>query len=183
MLLNKENSCLVLIDVQEKLTPLVLNHTKLIQQCHKLLCLAQHLQVPILISEQYPQGLGQTLSCLKANISSECIVTKTYFSCWRSALFQQQLLALKKPYIVLIGIETHVCILQSALDLKAQGFEVFVVTNAVSSRFDHDHQQGLHRLGQHHIQLVTVEMVFFEWLEDANTPLFKQLSRDFFKKE
>lgn len=180
MLLKKEDSCLLLIDVQEKLTPHVQNSAQLIMRCEWLLRLAAELSVPTVVSEQYPSGLGATVEPLRHFGTA---LHKVHFSCWRDPSFQSNLPKLNKKQMVLIGIETHVCVLQTALDLCEAGYEVFVVVDAVSSRNELDHRYGLKRIKQAGGFLVTSEMVFFEWVEKAGTAEFKSLSKAYLQNE
>lgn len=181
MLLNKEDSILLLIDVQEKLTPAVLNSEAFIAHCEWLLKLARRMNVPILASEQYPQGLGPTIKQLRTYFSQEDCVDKIHFSSMSDANYDQRLKKFHKKQLVLIGIEAHVCVLQTALEMKQQGFDVFVVVDAVSSRGEQNLKYGLKRMKQDGVHLVTSEMVFFEWLRKAGTPEFRELSKEFFK--
>lgn len=177
MLLEKDKSCLVLIDVQEKLAPHVLNSKKMIERCQWLMNLAKDLGVVQLLSEQYPRGLGVTVEPLRGLIEEQSSIEKVQFSCFRSPAFKQKLQAMEKNQLVLIGIETHVCVLQTALDLIYAGYEVFVVVDAVSSRSEIDYRYGLKRMKQEGVHLITSEMVFFEWIGQAGTPEFKALSK------
>lgn len=179
MLLEKDKSCLLLIDVQEKLTPLVMQSNATTDRCEWLIKLAKELNVPIVVSEQYPNGLGHTVASLKQLTFPDKAVEKVHFSCWREPSFKNQLKGLNKKQVVLIGIETHVCVLQTALDLLHADFDVFVVVDAVSSRHELDYQYGLKRMKQEGVSLVSSEMVFFEWVEKAGTPAFKALSKQF----
>lgn len=181
MLLQKEKSCLLIIDVQEKLTPLVLNAEQLVTRCQWLMRLASELDVPLLVSEQYTKGLGQTVEPLRKFMPGQTDIDKVHFSCYRDSTFLRHWQVVNKKQIVLAGIETHVCVLQTALDMKSAGLDVFVVIDAVSSRSELDHQYGLQRMAQAGIQLVTAEMVFFEWLEQAGTSVFKALSQAFLR--
>lgn len=181
MLLEKDKSCLLLVDVQEKLAPLVKEYDAVLARCEWLLRLAHSLNVPILASEQYPQGLGATVKALQEFISDAPIVSKVHFSCFKDPSFLSKWKELNKRQAVIIGIETHVCILQTALEMKEAGMDVYVVVDAVSSRHEHDQQTGLSRLKANGIHLVTAEMVFFEWLRQAGTPEFKQLSQIFLR--
>lgn len=183
MLLQKNQSCLVLIDIQEKLTPLVNHAAQLVSSVQWLLRLATELDVPLLVSEQYPQGLGKTVEPLRQWIPGQTEIEKIYFSCLRDATFAKHWQMLNKKQAVLAGIETHVCVLQTALDLNAAGIDVFVVVDAVSSRHELDHQCALERMQQEGIHLVTHEMVFFEWVEHAGTSAFKALSQAFLKNQ
>lgn len=179
MLLEKEKSCLLLVDVQEKLTPLVLHSDALLTRCQWMMSLANNLNVPIVVSEQYPSGLGPTIEPLRALVQREPFIEKVHFSCFRAPAFSKHLDALKKNQVVLIGIETHVCVLQTAMDLLNAHYHVFIVVDAVSSRFELDHKYGLKRMKQAGAQLITSEMVFFEWMEKAGTPEFKRLSKTY----
>lgn len=179
MLLDKNDSLLVLVDVQEKLTPAVLNHKTVIDRCVWMLKLAQRMDVPVLVSEQYPKGLGASLNDFKPYYTAENCIEKVHFSCMKEPTFINKLHEFKKNQLVLIGIEAHVCVLQTALDMKSTGFDVYVVVDAVTSRHDVDLKYGLKRMKQEGIHLVTSEMVFFEWLQQAGTPEFKALSKEF----
>ncbi|CAM2789256.1 YcaC like amidohydrolase [Legionella steigerwaltii] len=180
MLLNKEDSLLLLVDVQEKLTPAVLNSEVFIERCEWLLKLAKRMNVPILVSEQYPQGLGSTLKQFQEYFDQQECVDKVYFSCMGEQKYIERLKQLHKKQLILIGIETHVCVLQTALEMRKAGFDVFVVADAVSCRGEQNMKYGLKRMKQEGVHLITSEMVFFEWLRKAGTPEFKQLSKEFF---
>lgn len=181
MLLNKDDSILLLIDVQEKLTPAVLNSKAFIAQCEWMLKLAKRMEVPILVSQQYPKGLGPTQEQLCKYFSHEDCIDKVHFSCMSDEKYVHRLKQFHKKQLVLIGIEAHVCVLQTALEMKEHGFDVFVVVDAVSSRGEQNLKFGLKRMKQEGIHLVTSEMVFFEWLRKAGTPEFKELSTEFLR--
>lgn len=179
MLLNKDHSCLLLIDVQEKLALKVQKAEDMLQRCQWLLQVANDLNVPCIVSEQYPKGLSHTVASLAQYANPVSSIEKVHFSCLRNATFQKSFNQLQKKQCVLIGIETHVCVLQTAIDLKTAGFDVFVVIDAVSSRYHQDHKYSLKRMQACGIQLVTSEMVLFEWLEQAGTPQFKTFSKKY----
>ncbi|KTC88488.1 hydrolase [Legionella cincinnatiensis] len=180
MLLNKDDSLLLLIDVQEKLTPAVLNSEALIDHCEWLLKLAQRLEIPVLVSEQYPQGLGPTIKQFHPYFNQQECIDKVYFSCMGESKYTERLKQFQKKQLILIGIETHVCVLQTALEMRSEGYDVFVVVDAVSCRGEQNMKYGLKRMKQEGVHLVTSEMVFFEWLKKAGTPEFKMLSKEFF---
>lgn len=181
MLLNQEKSTLVVIDVQEKLTPLVLSADALTSRCQWMIRLAHDLNVPTILSEQYPRGLGRTVSPLLNEFEDQHAIEKVCFSCYQEPSFIQAWKNKQRTQAVLIGIETHVCVLQTAIDLIGAGIEVFVVVDAVSSRHELDHCYGLKRMKQAGVQLVTAEMVFFEWVGQAGTPEFKTLSQRYLR--
>ncbi|MFA6302430.1 MAG: hydrolase [Legionella sp.] len=179
MLLSKQESLVLLIDVQEKLTPFVLEKEQLIARCEWILRLANKMEVPILVSEQYPKGLGTTIQQFHPYYDHHTNIEKVAFSCMAEASYVQKLNQFNKKQMVLIGIEAHVCVLQTALELLEASYEVFVVVDAVSSRSALDLKYGLKRMKQDGVHLVTSEMVFFEWVRKAGTAEFKALSKEF----
>lgn len=178
MLIKKDESCVVLVDIQEKLTPLVLNSEALITRCQWILSLAHQLDISMVLSEQYPKGLGPTHPALAA-LKPSFKIEKQSFSCLAESSFATHLAQLNKSQVILIGIETHVCILQTALDLIDRDYEVFVVVDAVSARHEFDHRYALKRMKQAGCQLVTAEMLFFEWIRHSKHHDFKRLSQTF----
>ena len=182
MLLDKEKSCLVIVDVQEKLTPKVVAAKAFVEKTNWLMRLASELDVPILVCEQYPKGLGSTIAAIKDFLPTQQVFEKLSFSAYRDPNFQQALAHIHRKQVVLVGIETHVCILQTALDLQSQGHQVYVVSDAVSARHAYDHQVALDRMRQLGVQIMTAEMVFYEWIKDAGTPMFKALNQAFIMK-
>jgi len=179
MLLNKNDSILLLIDIQEKLTPFVLNKEHFIKRGEWLLRLATKMKVPVLVSEQYPKGLGPTIDPLKQYTAAKNCIEKVHFSCMQEPNYVHRLSEFKKNQLILFGIEAHVCVLQTALEMQNAGFDVFVVVDAVSSRSELDLKYGLKRMKQEGVHLITAEMVFFEWLRHSAVPDFKSLSKEF----
>jgi len=179
MLLKKEDSLLLLVDVQEKITPAVLNPDAFIACCEWLLQLAQRMNVPILVSEQYPKGLGSTLSQFSPYLLQADCIEKIHFSSMHEPAYLDRLTQLNKKQLIIIGIEAHVCVLQTALEMKEQGWDVYVVVDAVSSRKETDLKYALKRMKNEGVCLITAEMVFFEWVRQAGTPEFKALSKEF----
>lgn len=180
MLMNAQESCLLLVDVQEKLTPFVSEQVALINNCRWLLRLAKELNVMTLISEQYPKGLGNTIPELQ-NIIKDTAYAKVHFSCASDGSCMHAITATNRNQIIVIGIEAHVCVLQTAIELQLENKQVFVVADAVSSRNVEDKDIALARMRMLGIQIVTKEMVFFEWLRQAGTAEFKRLSQEFMK--
>lgn len=180
MLIHREESCLLIVDVQEKLTPLVYEEDHLLAGCTWLIRLAKRLKIPVLVSEQYPKGLGSTISAIQALLPGTLPLIKTEFSCVANADCLAQINHLNRPQIVIAGIETHVCVLQTALELIQQDKTVFVVADATSSRSERDKQLGLERMRSIGVQIVSREMVLFEWLRRSDIPEFKPISQEFF---
>jgi hypothetical protein len=177
MLLTAENSLLLLIDLQSKLAPAIHNNAEVEQHCRWLLEVSRELAVPVLATEQYPQGLGVTVPSLLTLLKSEEILEKIHFSAAQEPHIQAALADSGRRQIVLCGTETHVCVLQTALDLISAGYQVFVVAEACGSRRDSDKQLALGRLQQAGAMIVSREMVAFEWLQRAGTAQFRQISQ------
>jgi len=179
MLIKSTDSCLLIIDVQEKLIGAMSEPQLVLDNCAWLTQLAQTLNIPLLVSEQYPRGLGTTVSSLKPLFNEEVVMEKVHFSCTAETACNIRLEKIERKQVVIAGIESHVCVLQTALGLLDMGKTVFIVADAVSSRRLSDKELALARLRSAGVHIVSKEMVFFEWLHQAATPLFKQLSKQF----
>jgi len=179
MLISAENSALLLIDVQEKLLPGVHNSEALTESCRWLIEMAKLMQVPVLASEQYPQGVGPTTGTLKELLPEACFTGKTVFSCADSEECMQQITAADREVIVICGMEAHVCVLQTALGLKEKGHKVFVVADAISARNPVDTEYAIERMREEGIRVVTREMVGFEWIRRSDAPEFRTFSKEF----
>lgn len=179
-LMTLENSALVLIDVQEKLMPAMANQAKLTARIQLMLKGCGLLNIPIVVTEQYPKGLGATVPDIELLLSNANVVgraEKTMFSVRAGAEAFSGLAGQGITNLVIVGIETHVCVAQSALDLLANGFEVYVCTDAVGSRNSNDHETALRRMENSGVIPTTVEAVLFEWCENANHESFKTISK------
>jgi nicotinamidase-related amidase len=175
MLMDAERSTLLLVDVQENLAPVMADPRMVYRNCALLLRAAARLDIPVVASEQYPKGLGHTMGELAALLPEGAAMEKIHFACSAEPAIAEKLAALDRKQVVIAGIEAHVSVLQSALGLNAQGFEVFVVADACSSRLPANHQAALARLAANGIGVVTTEMAVFEWLHRAGTPAFKDM--------
>jgi nicotinamidase-related amidase len=175
MLLSSQHSVLVVVDVQERLVPVVHEPQRMLSNLQILLHAARELRVPVLVTEQYPKGLGSTLPAVLDGLAADAIVEKTCFSGVMEPVFMDRLAALGRDQIVLTGCEAHVCVLQTALGLKGQGRDVFLVADAVASRRPENATLGIERMRQNGVSVVTTEMVAFEWLERSGTPAFKSV--------
>ena len=175
MLIRREQSLLLVVDIQEKLAPAILNADGVVANAAKLIQAAQKLSVPMLASEQYPKGLGRTVPALRNLLPPAAIFEKTHFSCFGEAGVAERLRQTQRQQIIVCGMEAHVCVLQTALELKAAGYTKMVVADAVSSRQQENHALGLARLRGAGVEIVTTEMVLFEWIGQAGTPEFRSL--------
>ncbi len=174
-LLDRNRSALIIIDVQEKLFPHVHEHEKLLVRMDLLISAAKLMGVPLILTEQYPKGLGNTIEHFRQLLPGIQPLTKMDFSCVPASGFMERLLTFKRNQIVLAGIEAHVCVAQTAMDLAHRGERVIVVADAISSRRSLDVEITLHRLEHSGIALISTEAVVFEWLRRAGTAEFKAL--------
>lgn len=179
MLMDVSRSLFLLIDAQEKLIPHVCNDKMLVENCRWLLQVAEKMDVPILASEQYPQGLGATVPELKSLLSPQVVSEKLHFSCVEDSNCLHQLMSTAREQIIIAGIEAHVCVLQTAMGLLHLDKQVFVVADAISSRDANDYEMAIARMRAAGVQIVTKEMVLFEWLHQAGTDKFRQMSKAF----
>lgn len=177
MLIERHKSCLLVVDVQEKLAPAMAEPAAVIRNSGILLRAANRLGVPTILSEQYPQGLGPTVPELRALAPASARLGKLSFSCAADPGLQRRLEETRRSQVILCGMEAHVCVLQTALGFKGGGYQTFVVADAVSSRAPANRDLALRRLAANGVELVTTEMVVFEWLARAGTAEFKELSK------
>jgi nicotinamidase-related amidase len=173
--LRSDSSALVLIDVQDKLLVKIPTAAALVRNAGFLLDVAALLEIPIRATEQYPKGLGPTTPELARRLPQPP-PAKTAFSCCGASTFLEELEMLRRPNIVLAGMETHVCVAQTALDLIDAGLHVFLPVDALGARTAIDHDTALRRLEQAGAILTTAEAVAFEWVADAAHPQFKAMS-------
>lgn len=169
-LLERDKAALVVVDVQEGFRSYA-TFESVTSACAKLLQGARILQVPRIVSEQYPKGLGHTAPEL--DLKDEPVIEKSVFSAARAEGFELE----GRTQVIVCGIETHVCVSQTVHDLIDRGVEVHVPADAVGSRNEVDYEHGLERLERAGAVVSTVEAVLFELLERAGTPEFKQVQR------
>jgi nicotinamidase-related amidase len=174
-LLDRNRSALLLIDFQERLFPHVHEYQRVLSRVDLLLFAANLLQVPVLVTEQYPRGLGKTIEEIRNALPHSHPLEKMDFSCVPALGFRERLSSLHRDQIVLAGIEAHICVAQTALDLVAQGEQIFVVADATASRRLLDAQTAMQRLERSGATIITAEAVVFEWLRRAGTEEFKAL--------
>jgi nicotinamidase-related amidase len=180
MLMTAEKSALLVVDVQERLLPHIHDWQTLLENVSWLVRVAGRIGVPVLASEQYPKGLGHTDGSLAKLIPAGSVAEKLHFSCVAADCLSG-LAGCDRPQVIVCGIESHVCVLQTSLELRGQGREVFVVADAVGSRDPENKALALARMRAHGIEVVAREMVAFEWLRQAGTPLFREVSKEFLR--
>jgi nicotinamidase-related amidase len=180
MLIDAERSALLVIDLQAKMVPVLAEHEDLVANIVWLIRIAQKIGVPVAATEQYPKGLGPIVPKVRKLIPSSAIAAKTRFSAVAAECLTK-LPGHDRAQVVVVGAEAHVCLLQTSLELLEDGKEVYVVADAVGSRNPGDRDVALTRMRDEGIRVVTREMVVFEWLGEAATPLFREISQEFFK--
>lgn len=181
MLMRAETSCLLVVDLQERLMPAINLADQVVENSAWLIQIAQRLSVPVLASEQYPRGLGRTVTAIRELLPANAVVEKNHFSCAAELECMRRIDLLGRDQMVLVGVEAHVCVLQTALDLKMVGKEVYLVADGVSSRSSRDTELALERMRAEGVRIVSREMVAFEWLHQAGTDRFREISRDFLR--
>lgn len=177
LMMDAEQSVLLIVDIQERLCPVMDDPRRVLYNAARLIWGADRLRVPLLVSEQYPKGLGPTMVDLRQLVADEAVVEKTAFSCAREDGFMQRVESIGRRQAVVAGIEAHVCVQQTALGLKEKGFDVFVVVDACSSRSRTDQEAAVGRMAADGCRMVTTEMVLFEWLGNARNPAFKDIQQ------
>ncbi len=173
-LMSRDDSRLLIVDMQEKLLPFIATAQTVTTNCVTLVKAARLLGPPVFATEQYPQGLGGTTSELAA-LLDDC-PDKFRFSC-AEVLGWDGSSADTPRQVIIAGIEAHVCVLQTTFDLLAAGFQVFVPADAVGSRSELDWRIALDRMAGGGAIITTTESVLFEWCETSNAPEFKQISQ------
>lgn len=174
--LNIEDSLVLIIDIQDRLLNAVFNK-ELVQKKSAIIARAAGiLNIPVIVTEQYPKGLGNTVETLRNSLDKETLYfEKTAFS----ALVDLQILdAIKKnncKQIVIFGIETHICVNQTAEALIRAGFEVNIISDACGSRAESEYQAGLNRMKDNGAHVLTTEIALFEWLKTSKHPNFKEI--------
>jgi len=171
-----KNPCLIIIDVQEKLFPVIYEKKRLLNNILILIKGFQLFQLPIIVTEQVPEKLGSTIGPIRSLLDEINVINKSSFSCARDSLFMQKVSTLKKiDGIILVGIETHVCVYQTERDLIDRGYHVEVVADAAGARTEDNHRVALDRIQLNDGLLTTTEMLLFQLQGQVEGDRFRQL--------
>ena len=183
-LLSRHRSRLLVVDVQQKLIPVIHDRESIVRRIRFLLDAAEQMEVPVMVSEQYPQGLGATIEEIGTHSTVSTVFDKLRFSAADTFCEQTGLPNAVAPdahdgrnQVVIVGIEAHVCVLQTAFDLLARGFRVYIIEDAVGSGFARDQINAVNRLRNAGATICTAEGAAFEWCETAEADRFKAMSR------
>jgi nicotinamidase-related amidase len=180
MLMNRDKSVLLIIDVQEKLAPFIHAGERVAANCAWLAQVAARVGVPVVVTEHFPGKIGGTLESVRAVTADAHYVEKQCFSAQADGCFAGTAVERCRQVIV-CGTEAHVCVQQTALDLRWAGKDVFVVADAAGSRDPANRDLAFARMRGHGIEIVSREMVAFEWLQRGGTELFRAVNRDFIR--
>jgi nicotinamidase-related amidase len=178
-LLDPRRSALLVVDVQERFRTVMADFETMLSGCLRLARAFRLLDLPIIATEQYPKGLGSTVSELREALGPEPVPEKTTFSSFGCGAVPPKLRELGARTVLVCGIETHVCVHQSVHDLLAAGYRVHLATDAVASRRASDREAALARLAAAGAVLTTTEMAAFELLVDARHPRFREVQAIF----
>lgn len=177
MIIEAPRSLLLVIDLQDRLAPAMDGLDPVLANGRILLQAARHAGVPVLATEQYPKGLGRTVAPIAELVAADAIVEKVEFSAAANSDVARRIAEAGRPDIVVFGIEAHVCVLQTVLDLRSAGRRVAMVRDACTSRQPESAAAAYGRAARWGADVVTTEMVCFEWLRRAGTPAFKAVSQ------
>ena len=175
-----EEAVLIIIDIQERFIPVMTYAEQIITNTITLIKTAEKLKIPILVTEQYPKGLGKTVPSIQENISEATFFEKMTFSSCIPELIEH-LKKLNRRKILIVGMETQVCVFQTVRDLLEMGYEVFAVSDAICSRTKPNYRNALTMMLDMGAVITNTETVFFDLLKQAGTPEFKELSSKYIK--
>ena len=167
----------LVIDIQEKLFPHIDNHKNLLANCKTLLSGLNVLNIPIVVTEQYPKGLGSTIKDIRHLVKDFNPIEKLSFSCCGEKKFLDVLHEHGKRNVIICGIETHVCVLQTVMDMIERGYLPVIIEDCISSRKSSDRETAIKRMAREGVIITTYESILFELCEVAGTDQFKQISK------
>ena len=173
-MISRTAAVLVIIDIQGNLAQAMFGKENIFANAVKLIKAFKTLNLPIIVTEQIPEKLGKTLPQIADEIEGFNPIAKESFSCWGENNFKERLESLSRRHVVLLGIETHVCVYQTALDLLSEGYNVHLVADAVSSRTQENRQIGINAIKSAGAHITSTEMVLFELLRTAADPKAKE---------
>ncbi len=176
MIITPQNSLAIVVDIQEKLLPHIHENAQIIKNAQILIEGLKLFDIPFILNEQYPKGLGNTAKELREKLQDEEVFEKTSFSCCANEQTRAKIINSKKNTAIVFGIETHICVLQTCLDLIANNISPILVTDCCGSRKPHDKEIAIQRLNQAGVIPTTYESLLFELCQGSQNPLFKEIS-------
>lgn len=176
--LQKDSTGLLVVDVQEKLIVYEDRSAEVLKNIQKMIKGFQVLGLPIVVTEQYPQGLGSTVPGIKSLLGDkQSYLTKTVFSCLDDPAIKEEMEKMGLKQWVVVGIEAHVCVLQTAKDLLLSGYEVVVLNDAITSRSVYDFSTAIAEMRDCGVRISSTETILFELVKDSRSPEFKKISQ------
>ena len=175
--IKSDEACLVLIDYQEKLMPVMDNEDFLTDRTVRMVKGANEFELPIILTQQYTRGLGETVEPISAELGNLPYIDKKTFSAYKNEEFKKKLAEAKRKTVLLCGIETHICVMQTALDMMEAGYNVVLIEDACSSRSDRDSQVAVMRLAEAGVVVTTVESALMEMAGGADSDHFRAISK------
>lgn len=173
----REDACFMVVDYQERLMPVIHNNTEILQRVQILVNGLNLLEVPGIVTEQYPRGLGRTVTDISQFTSHLPVLEKVSFSCYDDQGIKKAIDDMGKKNVIIFGVEMHICVLQTIIDLREAGYNVIVVEDCVSSRKPNDKKWGLKRAIQEGAFVTTTEAILFELTRKAGSDTFKSISK------
>ena len=173
--LQRDQACLLVVDVQERLTPVMWNFAPVEKYCRAMILAARELGLPVIATEQYPKGLGATLPSIREALGAAPLV-KMHFSCGADPEVAQALVATGRRQVIVVGIESHVCVFQTVRDLLEGNHQVFVCGDAVTSRLEEHRRLALEQMRDMGAIVTSAETCIFDLLHCAGTAEFKKVS-------
>jgi nicotinamidase-related amidase len=175
--LKKEDAVLLIVDIQERLAAIMKEKDKIVKNCLHLIELAKMLEIPVMVTEQYPKGLGRTVSELQTAVPVYKPIEKTAFDCCGEPAFVTEIKKLGKKKVIMTGMETHICVLQTTIGLLQEGLTVHVVRDAICSRTKENWKTGISFMRDAGAVITCTETVLFQILKVAGTEEFKKISQ------
>ncbi len=173
----RDRSCLLVIDFQERIFPFIHENEKLLKNATVLIAGIKALEVPIFVTEQYTKGLGATVQNIALALGDIPRIEKSTFSCCDEPRFNLELATSGRENVIIAGVESHVCVLQTVIDLKRQGYQAIVVEDCISSRKPNDKLIAMNRMGKEGAIITTYESILFELLRSSGGETFKTISK------
>jgi nicotinamidase-related amidase len=173
----KENSICIVIDIQERLFPVMANKEGLLKNCQTLISGFNELMLPVIVTQQYTKGLGNTVPEITDCIPNFKYIEKTAFSCYDEPTFVENIEEFNVQNVIICGIESHVCVMQTAIDLKEAGYRPIVVADCISSRSEQNKMLAIERFKHEGIMAVSCESILFELVRDTASAHFKAISK------
>ncbi len=175
-ILEKEGTVFVMVDIQKKFEPAMSNIGRTMANANVLVETSKRLGIPLVVTEQYPRGLGHTSEKIKIPENTH-VIEKTSFGCFGCDSFTERIKGLGPKQIVLFGLESHICVLKTALDALKKGIEVHAVADAICSRKEENKYLGIERMKQSGVFITSTEMILFQLLEDSGSEEFMELRK------